>query len=801
MADENQPKGANTSFPVFSAGDSAGKVLSAGYQNKLSGAVERLSQETFGVGSDVLATGPMSFRKNQKRPHLPAGWIRVQNNYPFRLPKLCAVGVDNPIVSHSITDAKSLERFTDEDTIYSCMAAQARHRNRIAILQQDLMPGEWGYAIFEGLSKAVVHEANPINKYEYNLNLVAPGTLQIEIQSEEQSADAYRHLSVPGANWNTMTGTEASVYVPTDSWGPRFRPKYLFSAGNATAAYYSQLSNVPFSDHSEPPTSKGRVEGTRVWRIPEITTTETATATCTDGAWIITASDCPNGMSGWLGIELGPVMAETSGLTLPCTEATTVSGIPCFEDFPSTDEHYSYPNEYVSGMGGVDGSQYGGNDSFNHNFVIGQVILGSAADSLLSEAARESMSAVDAPCNLQSVFEDSGAAGMLEAIKRCCANLTCTYERDAGGSLVLQRGIEPYRLGQWTDDTIFDNPVDHTADCICPTAVVSNRATKEFANLRMPEITLGMIYSTTTTTSSSTTSSTTTTTGVGACCKFTVTYVEGVGYTDSVYDGCAVISSTECSAYIGSNGQGFGSFHLGEACVDVDCAGSCYACEESKCIAVPNGTSGCALFEAAVGEFAEYSDDECGSRSLSVGACCYFDIYTSCLNTCETKCDYVAGEWFDGVSCSPEGLQSPGDSPCLTSSTTTSTSTTTTTSTTSTTTTTTAPPSTTTTTSSTTTTTAEASSTTTTSSTTTSSAGGSSSTTSSTTTTSIAACNVAPNECTYTCQDVGGYQWVNTSATCTAPCTCDSVPVEGSICGTCDIAHAGSVCSDPSFCT
>lgn len=63
MSDENQPKGANASFPIFSAGDSAGKVLSAKYQNTLSGAVERLSQATFGFGADVLVTGPMIFKK------------------------------------------------------------------------------------------------------------------------------------------------------------------------------------------------------------------------------------------------------------------------------------------------------------------------------------------------------------------------------------------------------------------------------------------------------------------------------------------------------------------------------------------------------------------------------------------------------------------------------------------------------------------------------------------------------------------------------------------------------------------
>jgi len=68
MADENQPKGADTNFPVFSAGDSAAKVLSAGYQNKLTGAVERLSQATFGMGADALVTGPMIFRKGVRRP-------------------------------------------------------------------------------------------------------------------------------------------------------------------------------------------------------------------------------------------------------------------------------------------------------------------------------------------------------------------------------------------------------------------------------------------------------------------------------------------------------------------------------------------------------------------------------------------------------------------------------------------------------------------------------------------------------------------------------------------------------------
>src|SRR5574343_232751 len=121
MADENQPKGANTSFPVFSAGDSAGKVLSAGYQNKLSGAVERLSQATFGMGADALVTGPMTFRKGKDTRQIPDGWIRVQNNYPFRLERFTPVGIDFPIIDHDITDADSLFRFINEETIYSCM--------------------------------------------------------------------------------------------------------------------------------------------------------------------------------------------------------------------------------------------------------------------------------------------------------------------------------------------------------------------------------------------------------------------------------------------------------------------------------------------------------------------------------------------------------------------------------------------------------------------------------------------------------------------------------------------------------
>jgi len=68
MADENQTKGANSSFPVFSAGDSAAKVLSASYQNKITGDLERLSQNTFGPGADALVTGPMIFRKAARKP-------------------------------------------------------------------------------------------------------------------------------------------------------------------------------------------------------------------------------------------------------------------------------------------------------------------------------------------------------------------------------------------------------------------------------------------------------------------------------------------------------------------------------------------------------------------------------------------------------------------------------------------------------------------------------------------------------------------------------------------------------------
>lgn len=719
---------------------------------------------------------------------LPAGWIVVQNNYPFRLEKLTPVGIDFPIIEHDVTDGDSLLRFVDEETIYSCMAAQARHGNRIAILQQPLETGDIGFAVLEGLTKAVVHEAFPVSPGEYT----ASGAL---VQSSEQSVDIYRSLGVPGAEWVSGRGTEYYVNNVFDTWGPRHRSKTLWAMTSRRADGSAMITDqLPYDELGSTP--NGRISAQRLMRIPEITPTGSSTATCQGGAWKITASTCSEGSSSHFAIEFAPYPIGTGPqdyLIYPCVENDTVASIPCYANIPSDDEY------------DVRTAPWSGENSIlddNVNELIGIVSLGNSSVSPHAASALESVwSNTDDSenqnlargefdsCDLQYAF-DTGD-DMDSTVRRCCANLTCTYQHEDDGSWTLYRGVEPYRLGY------FDNGVSvTTVKCICPTELVTDRSTKEFANEALKEITLGMIYSTTSTTStssSSTTSSTTTTTTLGACCQFDAAGIfidcfigtNVVGYPDTCLDGTTGRTFTE-----------------GETCENTTCFTSCCNCAGSECIEIEAGTE---CFIHSDGSSTFYNSDaqngvHCVDRDCMeiVGACCQPRGGPYCFNTCETECvDYPGGGgsavWLGGgTECDVEGF---GTTICD-STTTTSTSTSTSTSTTSTSTTT----SDTSTTSTTTTTSDPGSSSSTTSSTTTSSEGSSSSTTSSTTTTSTAACNQAPNECTYQCQNVGGYQWVNTSGTCSTPCACDTVPNEGSICGTCDAGHENNTCSDPSFC-
>jgi len=779
MPDQSQPKGANTEFPTFSAGQSAGDVLSAAYQNKIAGALNRLSQVTFGPGTDGLTTGPVAFKRGYTSRDVPAGWIRVQNNYPFRLEAYTPVGIDYPIISQNVDDFESLVEFVRYLPTYSCMAAQARHRNRVAILQEPLMTGEQGWAVLEGLTKAVFHEANPINQHEYELDTSDP--TPILIQSEEQASDVYRHLSIAGADWQNEYGTEQYVYGPDDTWGPRFRPKYLFSAANSDFGNTgdAEFSNTPFarsSDLVQPPTSKGRIQGINAWRIPEVTPEGSSSATCIDGAWLITEYGCSAGSSSWFGIELG--VRAAAGLVLPCTEGDVVDDIPCYEIFPSNDEPHQLPNDTVTGMNGISGSPYGGSDSFNHRYMIGNVIMGSAADHVWSDAAIGSYgpdfgvdpqitSDISTPCSLQQVYDVDGASAVLEAINRCCANLTCTYAHEDDGSWSLARGVQPYQIGEWDPGSGKIG-----AFCICPNSIVNARQTKEFANTRLKELTLGMVFWKTSTTTTTTSSTTTTTAPAGICCRYTLeeTVERGPGEGPTpyrAYDSCSVEYEEDCPTILPTEEEPSGQYWT-----------------------------------------INFGDDAPGC-TLCYGACCY-ETYGECevvvsRNDCDAFTNYGigiqggVGTYYGGLDCSE--ITCPFESTTTTTTTTTTSTTTTTTAdpttTTTSTTTTTTTASSSTTTSSTTTTTADTSSTTTSSTTTTTE--GSSSTTTSSTTTTTASCSAPPNFCYYTC--TSGV-WVNTSQVgCTGPCGCtaDSGDV-AAICGACDGPAEGDVCGDSNFC-
>jgi len=690
------------------------------------------------------------------------GMILVQNNYPFQLRKLTPVGIDFPIIEQDVTDGASLTRFVDEETVYSCMAAQARHANRIAILQQDLDVGQWGYAVLEGLTKAVVHEAPPITYREQS----SSGA----IQSTEFSTETYRSLGIPGADWETGYGTEYYINGVTDTWGPRHRSKTLWSM-TARRPDGDALASPPLPYGVLGATSNGRISAHRLMRIPEVTPTGSSTATCIGGAWKITSSTCSDGSSSDFAIEFAPYPIGTGAeddLTYPCTEDDTVTTIPCYSTFQSDDE---YDIRTVPWSGANDGSV----DDDNTRELIALVSLGNSSDSPHAASSLQSLwgnsdTADDQhlaegefySCDLQYLF-DTGA-DMTPAVRRCCANITCTYQHETDGSWTLYRGVEPYTLGEYYDGSGYIQ-----AKCICPTSLVNDRATKEFANESLKEITLGMVfwnYNSTTTTTSSTT---TTTAPPGACCHFTLIEGDlGNGNTYARFDSCSTEYEADCPS----------DYEPGDTSYQIFTA--------------PGG--------------------DC---SLCYGACCDEE-----NGTCEEVFGYASCDIYSGGGLTEGGEYSPGrqhqfynglecaDITCpLSSTTTTTTSSTTTTTgdtsstTTSSTTTTTEESSSSTTTSSTTTTTEESSSTTT-SSTTTTTAGSSSTTTSSTTTTT-ASCGAAPNLCYYECQNTGmGPAWVNTSQVgCTSPCSCtnDSGIVSAS-CGLCDGENIGTTCGDYVLC-
>ncbi len=599
----------------------------------------------------------------------PAGWIRVQNNYPFRLEKLTVVGVDHPIIKHRISDAESLDRFLYEKTIWSCMSAQARHRNRIAVLQQGLMPGEKGWAVLEGLTKAIFHQApgpnaegsRRVSSSSTTSTTGVGGSFEAINQpwwSHETAGDQVRHLSIAGAKW-TENGDGTEYEVESDIWGARSRPKWLFPA---------DIDEIDFSTPFAAPlvTSHGRASGLQGYLVPELTVTGSSTAKCVNGAWKVIATTCSRGTSTWPLFEAAPWTIYAGDLSLPCVEDDEVDSLPCFQTLPYTD--YSL-HDLIGDRLDWNFANQDGPDANSDHWMVGNINLANPTDLSKYDGPYQQFDQhgyaydTNAPC-----FFIADSTPDMEDIRRCCANITCTYERDGTDLVRYSPDVDTYRIG-YVESGLYQGPIN----CICPDALVADRLGHEFANLAMPEITLGMIYSTTTTTTT-TTSTTTTTTTMGACCSFEA---------DGVYIGCEETSSVDCGQEPFDPPIGLQVFHSGESCSDTLCAHAC---------CFPDGS--CGLYGTI--------------DSVEEGPL-----------TCPITATYMG----EGSTCSPDPCLSTTTTTTTTSSTTTTTGTTTTTTTTTSSTTTTTGATTTTTTTSSTTTTTGATTTTTTSSSTTTTGG------------------------------------------------------------------------------
>lgn len=716
--------GANNDFPKFAPGDNADKVLSASYQNKLIAGVERANRKTYGSG--VIDFGPVSLQKGQRRAPESGNRIRVRLDYPYRAPMGAVVGVDFPILDEAIEDQYDLVNFlNDPVTTYSCSKNQYRHHNRIAILEQELLPGQTGWAVISGVAKTFWHAQRPL--YSSQEPTPSDTAAMLPIQSTNSQSDDYRHLGILAAEYNSTPfsiafgghGSEHFTYTPISGaihWFNRERPWWLCPLPRVEYDHNDQGANAnyelsyPYSNDAEntdvdiniSASSRGRAMGLHGDVVPEPACTGSSSVKCIGRKWSVVSSTCSTGCSSWHVIE-GYISSRSNGLDLPCAEGSVVNDIPCGSDFPVNDFDTGSENSFPSGVWAR-----GESNGDVKNWIVGSAILGTPEAPAIKDAEEPSGESIGAFLSPRDFPDPYGSLDSTQwgVVLRACANLTCTYKCN-GSSWVRERGQSPYNL-------------DEHWRCKCPDDWMATMAGADLpcnATSQPREFTVGMIYDSVNTTTTTTSSSTTTTAATGACCYTLSTPGFGMDCVDgTTLSGCDALSGSwtegaTCSS-IGS------SCHLGACCRAVSPSSECSLETEYDCQRNSTGDY----------EFMGVGTT-CEGVSCQGGACCNQET-GGCGYSFQATCDGLGAPWTylgDGVGCGS----------CSATTTTTS-STTTTTGTSSTTT-------------SSTTTTTGTSSTTTSSTTTTT--GTSSTTTSSTTTTTAAtgACCISNIEGGFTC--------------------------------------------------
>lgn len=827
--------GANNDFPKFAPGDNADKVLSASYQNKLIAGVERANRKTYGSG--VINFGPVSLQKGQRRAPESGNRIRVRLDYPYRAPMGAVVGVDFPILDEAIEDQYDLVNFlNDPVTTYSCSKNQYRHHNRIAILEQELLPGQTGWAVISGVAKTFWHVQIPPGAIGTLSDSKLDGTDNTPVRNSNSQMDEYRHLGILGASYSgnvEESGSEHKIWELGDVfyWDNRDRPWWL------TVVPRSYDDDVDARRPAEITTlysgrvasSFGRAMGISGTSVLEVDcSVGSSTFVCESNQWRLRDSTCGSGCSSWSLLERY-WDSRHLGMESNCTNGTVVttkcvSEYP-YRDLPDAGDDGMSDDEYMDVASSAAWRDASG--AFAYQWLVGDVVLGTpSTPSVVDDQGNTDMFGNFYGPSGSNNGADPSPQDARYGYARACANLTCTYTCD-GTQWIMSRGQTPYYLNEF-------------GRCICPDEFMIKMSAHDLPcnhGSQPREFTTGMVLGwIETTTSTTTTSSTTTTTcstalqcewacmpvrsggtivrydwTVTGCNEFDAYHSCECPYQDGVAvgipcDAAAGIPSPSAALNCGDPPPPTGACELNANPSDPDypCYAACYVTHEALC----NAAGGNYLGDGTTCPTYDYGP---------IGGCCLtHPVYAPyCIQNYECACNTMGvasgttKTWVEGLVCDDGGAWY---GTCNSSTTTTTSSTTTTTGTSSTTTssTTTTTGASSTTTSSTTTTTAAptgaccisgvcsittgadcvsnagtyqgndttcspdpcAGSSTTTSSSTTTTEGSSSTTTSSTTTTT-ASCGT----CEWICLcPAGDCSWQFSNNSCSPGCSCSSAP-------------------------